>query len=184
MTGPDLAEALRQLYLEREAELETRYKRSLPFQDAMFDRWERARRLGFGADASIYNSALVFGDVTVGEGSWIGPFVVLDGSAGLSIGAFCSISSGVQIYTHDTVEWALTGGHAAPRRAPVLIGDRCYIGSMSIVAAGVSIGRQSVVAANSFVNRDVAARCIVGGNPAKVLGRVEVDGDDVRLVYD
>src|SRR5690242_5080958 len=82
----------------RDTELSSKFARSLPFGDAMFDRWERAQRLGFGADASIYDSALVYGDVSVGEHSWIGPNVLLDGSGGaLAIGAWCSISAGVHI---------------------------------------------------------------------------------------
>ena len=40
---------------------QTPAKPSVP--DALFDRWERARRLGFAPDASIYNSSAVFGDV-------------------------------------------------------------------------------------------------------------------------
>lgn len=52
------------------------------------------------------------------------------------------------------------------------------------IVRGVTIGRQCVIAANSLVNRDVADRTIVGGSPAKRLGRVRVEGDDVRLDYD
>jgi carbonic anhydrase/acetyltransferase-like protein (isoleucine patch superfamily) len=91
--------------------LRTRWSRSLAFADAIFDRWERAQTLGFGAGASIYDSAMDYGDVEVGAETWVGPFVVLDGSGGgLRIGEYCSISAGVQIYTHDTVFWALSGG--------------------------------------------------------------------------
>lgn len=37
--------------------------RSLPFADALFDRWERAATLGFGAGTSVYDSAAIFGNV-------------------------------------------------------------------------------------------------------------------------
>ena len=39
---------------------------------------------------------------TVGEGTWIGAFTVIDGSGGLTIGKGCDISSGVHIYTHSS----------------------------------------------------------------------------------
>jgi acetyltransferase-like isoleucine patch superfamily enzyme len=184
MTADALRKSLEALYAEQEARLGELYDRSLPFQDGFFDRWERARRLGFADKASIYNSALVFGAVSVGEGTWIGPYVILDGSAGLTIGAYCSISAGVQIYTHDTVAWALTGGKAERALGAVSVGDHCYIGSQSIIAAGVTVGPQSVIAANSFVNRDVPSRTIVGGSPARRLGAVVVDGASVTLAYD
>jgi acetyltransferase-like isoleucine patch superfamily enzyme len=48
----------------------------------------------------------------------------------------------------------------------------------------VTIGEMCVVAANSFVNRDVQARTIVGGTPARTIGHVEGDGEDCRLVFD
>ena len=184
MTPNALQSALSELRLAREAELKARYSRSLPFADGLFDRWERARRLGFADHASIYDSACVFGDVTVGAKTWIGPWVMLDGSGGgIRIGATCSISAGVHVYTHDTVLWALSGGKLAPRRDAVAIGDRVYIGSQAVIARGVTIGEMCVVAANSFVNRDVPPRTIVGGMPARAIGRVEGDDENVRLVY-
>lgn len=175
---------LREAHALREQQLETAFQRSLPFADGMFDRWERAQRLGFGADSSIYNSALVFGSVSIGQNTWIGPNVLLDGSGGpLEIGSFCAISAGSHIYTHDTVLWAVSGGKAAHRTAPVRIGDCTYLGAQTIVVSGTTIGDQCVVGANSFVNRDVPARTVVAGSPARPIGRVEVEEDGtVRVV--
>lgn len=169
------------LHLRLREELAYRYRRSLPFQDALFDRWERARALGFGRGASVYESALVLGDVRVGRETWVGPNTILDGTGGLSIGAWCSISAGVQVYTHDTVEWAVTGGKAPHARAPVRIGDRCYVGPYTVIARGVRIGNGVVVGAHSFVNRDLPARAFAAGCPARVLGRVETSGGAVRI---
>ena len=184
MDVPKLIDLLRKAHIEKDEELRAQFDRSLPFADGLFDRWERAKRLGFAEGASIYNSSLVYGDVEVGENTWIGPYTLLDGSGGeVSIGSFCSISAGVHIYTHDTVMWALSGGRLEKRTGPVMIGDCCYIASQCIIAPNVSIGRQCVVAANSFVSRDVPERTIVGGNPAKTLGRVEGEGENIRLHF-
>lgn len=184
--GPEAwATLMREAYAARDRELRDRFARSLPFQDAMFDRWERARVLGFGAGASIYNSAIVFADVRVGDGTWIGPYVLLDGSGGgIEIGSTCSISSGVQVFTHDTISWALSGGILEPRQAPVRIANRCYIGSQSVIAAGVTIGEGCVIAANSFVNADVEPGTIAGGTPARRMGRVEFRDNAPILVFD
>jgi acetyltransferase-like isoleucine patch superfamily enzyme len=180
-----LAEALRALYTQSDERLRAEFQRSLSFQDGLFDRWERARRLGFGAGASVYNSALVFGDVTVGRDTWIGPWTILDGSAApLVIGEHCSISAGVHLYTHDTVHWALSGGAAPKRSGPVSVGDCVYIGPQAIVALGVSIGRQCIVGANCFVNRPIEARSFVTGNPARRVGRVVGEGAAVSVELD
>jgi acetyltransferase-like isoleucine patch superfamily enzyme len=175
-------ELIRGVSRARDDQLRREYGRSLPFGDALSDRWERARRLGFGEGVSIYDSACVFGEVQVGEKTWIGPYVMLDGSGGgITIGVTCSIAAGVHIYTHDTVHWALSGGRLGFRQGPVRIGDCCYIGSQSVIAAGVTIGRRCVVAANAFVNNDVEDNAIVGGTTARVIGRVLGEGEDVRL---
>jgi acetyltransferase-like isoleucine patch superfamily enzyme len=175
---------LREAYAAQDAILRERYTRSLPIQDTFDDRWERARKLGFGEGTSLYNSVVVYGDVKVGANTWIGPYVLLDGSGGLTIGSTCSISSGVHIYTHDTVAWALSGGKKSYRYRPVSIGDCCYIGSQVVIAAGVSIGRECVISANSFLRDDVAERTVVGGVPARPIGKVKFEGGEPILVYD
>jgi len=185
VTDEDLQAALKALYLQNDERLRQEFDRSLSFQDGLFDRWERAKRLGFGDEASIYNSSLVYGAVTVGNGTWIGPNTLLDGSrGGIAIGHHCSISAGVQIYTHDTVLWSLSGGKMAKRKGAVTIGDCNYIGSQSIVGLGVTIGSHCVIAANSFVNRDVSDNTIMAGTPARKIGTVEIDGDEIGLLYE
>jgi acetyltransferase-like isoleucine patch superfamily enzyme len=165
-----LEQDLAALLQQKRAETRERWDRSLPVGDHLSDRWEKARSLGFGAGTSIYDSSLVLGQVTVGANTWIGPFTVLDGSGGLAIGDYCSISAGVQIYSHDTVQWAISGGQHAPERAPVQIGSRCFIGPNTIISKGVTIGDGCVIGANSFVNRSVPPNSKAWGSPARVHG--------------
>jgi acetyltransferase-like isoleucine patch superfamily enzyme len=181
-----LLNALRQLYNDRESWLGEAFDRSIPFADAILDnRWSRAERLGFAEGVSIYDSALVFGSVAVGEQTWIGPNVILDGTGGgIKIGAYCSIAAGVHLYTHDTVLWAVSGGKAPRRKAAVEIGDCCHIGAQSILLPGVKVGRKSIVAANSLVNKDVPEGFVVAGTPARMIGRVEGEGAQVQLHFD
>ena len=163
----DLLSRLQALWETRRAQVAESYDRMLPFGDYIVDRWEKARTLGFGRGTSIYDSALVIGEVAVGENTWIGPQVVLDGSGGLSIGSYCSISAGVQIYSHDSIEWALSGGIADYKYAPTRIGSRCYIGPNSIIGKGVTIGDGSVVGAGSVVLASLPAGCKAAGAPAR-----------------
>ena len=168
-----LLKELRSLWLARRREVHARYKRSLPLADYVVDRWEKALELGFGEGTSIYDSVLVLGDVKVGRNTWIGPFVVLDGSGGLSIGSNCSLSAGVQIYSHDTVDWALSGGSAAPARAATTIGDNCYIGPNTIVAKGVNIGNGCVIGANSLVLQSIAPGSKAFGTPCRIIVKID-----------
>jgi len=164
----DLLTELRALLAREMNAVQQRYERTLPLADYVVDRWQKAKALGFGEGTSIYDSSLVLGSVKVGRNVWIGPFTVLDGSGGLVIGDNCSISAGVQIYTHDTVKWATSGGSAPVERATVTIGSRCYVGPNAIISKGVTIGDGCVIGANSLVNADVPSGMTAWGTPAKI----------------
>ncbi|CAB4706410.1 MAG: acyltransferase [Actinobacteria bacterium] len=175
---------LETLYLHLRQTAEAEWDRDLPFSELLFDRWERARTLGFGDGASVYHASYVYGDVTVGPRTWVGPYTLLDGSGGLTIGENCSISAGVHIYTHDTVQWALTNGAAEADRSPVRIGDCCFIGAQSVIVRGVTIGDHSVVGAGSFVDKDIPPYSVAAGSPSRVIGRVTVKDGRATLTFD
>ena len=169
----DLLNQLRSFWQSRRHQVKAEFNRHLPFGDYVVDRWEKAAALGFGKGTSVYDSAHVFGDVSVGANSWIGPFTILDGSGGLSIGSHCSISAGVQIYSHDTVQWAISGGQAEPEKAPTRIGNNCYIGPNAVIAKGVEIGDGCIIGAGSLVLHDIPAGSKAHGAPCKVHGQAK-----------
>lgn len=145
-----------------------KWNRTLPLGDYIVDRWEKADALGFGKGSSIYDSALVYGDVQVGENTWIGPFTILDGTGGLKIGKNCSISTGVQIYSHDTIRWAVSGGTDPYEYKATSIGNNCYIGPNVVITKGVTIGDMCIIGANSLVKDDIPTGSKAHGNPCKV----------------
>ena len=183
MNDEELVEIQRQfkkLYNLLRNQMRQKWNRDLPLEELLFDRWERAQFLGFGEGTNIYHNSYVYGDVMVGKNTWIGPFTLLDGSGGLEIGNYCSISSGVHIYTHDSVKWAVSGGKAEYERAPVKIEDCCYIGSQTVIAKGVTIGKHSVIGACAFVNKSIPPFSIAVGIPCRVIGRVDIDNGNVK----
>lgn len=167
----------------KEDELQDKWHRNLPRFELLNDRWEKAQRLGFGNKANIYDLSYVFGDVEVGEYTWIGPYTLLDGTGGLKIGSYCNISAGVQIYTHSSMEWVLTGGSAEYTRKSTSIGRCTYIGSMSVINMDVHIGDHCIVAANSFVNKSFPDYSVIAGTPAKLIGTVTIEDNKVKIKY-
>ncbi len=146
-------------------EKKLKYNRVLPFGDNFVDRKEKAEFLGFGKGTTVYDNVVVIGDVKVGENTWIGPNVILDGSGGLAIGSNCSISAGVQIYSHDSVKWALSGGKEKYDYAKTIIKDNCYIGPNVIIERGITVGKGCIIGANSFVNKDIPDSSKAYGTP-------------------
>nr|WP_018353650.1 acyltransferase [Longispora albida] len=131
-----------------------------------------------------YNEhAWIAGDPVIGPGTWIGAFTVIDGSGGLTIGAGCDISCGVQIYTHSTAKRCVSGReYDQVDRAPVTIGDRVFLGANATVMMGVTIGEGAVIGAGAVVTKDVPPYTVVSGVPARPTATVKVDGENVSFV--
>ena len=159
--------------------IHAKFKRTLPFGDYFVDRWEKAKALGFGEGSSIYDSALVLGEVSVGSNTWVGPFTVLDGLGGLEIGDWCAISSGVQLYSHDTIQRNITGGKADVEYAKTTIGHRCYIGPNTVIAKGITIGDGCIIGANSLVLESIPPNSKAVGTPCRILGPANSEMTDL-----
>jgi acetyltransferase-like isoleucine patch superfamily enzyme len=166
-TSVTLLDSFKQILKELRLEMLTKFKRHVSLADLLTDRWETAKFYGFGEGTSCYNNVLILGNVVVGKNTWIGPNVILDGSGDLTIGDYVSISSGVQIYTHHTVDWSVSLGKEPIKRKPTKIGSGVYIGPNSVVQMGVTIGDGAAIGAMSFVNRDVPAGAKFFGIPAR-----------------
>ena len=61
-----------------------------------------------------------------------------------------------------------------------IVKDGASIGANSTIIAGVTIGKHSMIGAGAVVTKDVPDNCLVVGNPAKVVGKVDKDGNIKR----
>lgn len=80
--------------------------------------------------------------------------------AGVHIGAWSYIAFDAAILAHD-----MTRGLYLHTR----IGRNCFIGARSVLLPGIQIGDGSVVGTGSVVTKDVPPRCVVAGNPARII---------------
>lgn len=62
---------------------------------------------------------------------------------------------------------------AYAKAAPIVIEDDVLIGTRCIILKGVTIGARSIIAAGSVVTKSIPADCIAGGNPAKIIRKIE-----------
>ncbi len=92
----------------------------------------------------------------------------------ISIGDNCFIAPGVHIYTatHPLNPYErLTG---AEYGKPVTIGHNVWIGGRAVINPGVTIGNNVVIASGAIVVKDVPDHVIVGGNPAKIIKKIDI----------
>jgi acetyltransferase-like isoleucine patch superfamily enzyme len=142
-------------------------------------------RLGRGV--RMYAFVNLYG-CTIGDETSIGTFVEIQ--KGVVIGARCKIQShtficeGVTIedevfvghnvnFINDTFPRATAGGalqtEADWQLVPTLVKRGASLGTGSTILGGVTIGEDAIVGAGSVVTKNVAARAVVAGNPARVL---------------
>lgn len=99
-------------------------------------------------------------------------------NAGLNLSCFDAITIGDRCAIAENVTIRDADNHridaARPDRAPITIGDHVWIGTGATILKGVTIGDGAVIAAGAVVTRDVPARALVGGVPARVI-RTDVD---------
>ncbi len=113
------------------------------------------------------------GRLSIGHGTNVnGVGTKLLCAAGITIGEFCTFSWDVQVLDNDFHAITVDGVEQASA-APVVIGDRVWVGTRAVVLKGVTIGDGAVVAAGAVVTKDVPAGAVVAGIPAKVVGRAD-----------
>ncbi len=104
--------------------------------------------------------------LAIGQDSWIGEGVWLDSLAQVDIGSNCCLSQGVYICTgnHD---WTRPTFDLSVE--PVTVCDGSWVGAFALIAPGVTLGENSVVAMGSVIVDDVPESTVYGGNPATLI---------------
>lgn len=140
----------------------------------------RIEGMKIGRGSSIHMGVVFYDarNITIGKDSIIGENVVLDGRDILKIGNHVDIASEVMIYNaeHDVQDEKFKAV-----LAPVIIDDYVFIGPRAIILPGVSLGKGAVVAAGAVVTEDVSEMTIVGGVPAKEIGKRNLSDPSYKL---
>lgn len=107
------------------------------------------------------------GRIEIGDHTFINYGSSITARTSVKIGSHCFL--GHYTFIMDNDQHDVVRHTTLPPSAPVIIEDHVWIGSKAVILPGVRIGRHAVIGAGSIVTNDVPPRCVVAGNPARVL---------------
>lgn len=111
------------------------------------------------------------GSINTGQNSYIGELSTLQASEGyeIKIGNHCSISHNVRVYTQTTVADSDFSTSKESKYGSVFFEDYCWVGANVFINPGITVGKNSVVGANSVVTKNIPPNEIWGGVPARLI---------------
>jgi carbonic anhydrase/acetyltransferase-like protein (isoleucine patch superfamily) len=127
-----------------------------------------------GRDVYLARTAVVLGDVTLGDGASVWYGAVLRGDINrITVGHHSNVQDNAVLHVADEFPCVLgnwvTVGHAAIVHA-CTVGDECLVGMGSIILDGAEVGEQCIIGARALVTAGmkIPAGSLVLGSPAKV----------------
>jgi acetyltransferase-like isoleucine patch superfamily enzyme len=144
---------------------------------------EQRPGIALGDGAWVQDSVIINanrGRVTLGDRSWLGPFCLVYGNGGVSIGANVLVAAHTSINTvsHESTRCDIPINDQPVLTDPVVIEDDVWIGLNAVILQGVTIGRGAIIGAGAVVTRSIPAWSVAVGVPAKVVGRRNGAPDD------
>ena len=136
----------------------------------------RLKGLHVGHDVRIGRRAWIqtegAGNIHIGDGTQIGRDATISSAGRISIGKKCLFSFRTSLLDHDhNFAWPDVMASGITHPEDITIGDGCFIGAQSFILKGVTLGERCLVGANSVVTRSFPSDTIIGGNPAREIGK-------------
>ena len=136
------------------------------------------KRPRIGATSYVHPTAVIIGDVEIGEGCWIGPNVTLRADEGqIRLGDYSNIQDNCVLHGNRAILGRYSHlGHAA-RLHGATLGEHVLLGINCVVLDGAVIGDWCVVAAGAVVapRAEIPDRKMLMGVPAAIIGPVPQD---------
>ena len=111
------------------------------------------------------------GEISIGKYCLLTPGVRIASASKITIGDGCMFANSAYVSDAD---WHGIYDRAIPvgKTSPIILKDNVWIGDRAVVGKGVTIGKNSIVAAGAVVVKDVPDNVVVGGNPAKIINDI------------
>jgi acetyltransferase-like isoleucine patch superfamily enzyme len=134
-----------------------------------------------GDNVRIYESRFInlesgFKNLKIDDNVFIGEECIFDLAGEIMIKKGVTISMAVKLITHTnpgSIQNSPLCDVIPPSTGKITIANHCWIGTNSVILPDVYINSCVVVGACSLVNKDLNARCLYAGSPAKLIRKLE-----------
>lgn len=118
---------------------------------------------------NLYRTGIV--GISIGKNCYLGDGVVLDTAERISLEDDVTLSFDVMVLTHTNVGYRdhPVQAHIPSVAKPTMFKKGCFIGVRAVILPGLTVGEGAAVAAGAIVTKDVPAKTLMGGVPAKVI---------------
>lgn len=121
-------------------------------------------------------------NITIGKGSFLNTEIRFGCPKDrITIGKNCQIGPRVCFETMSHGMVYEPGKGRGRLSKPIVVDDEVWIGCGAIILQGVTIGKGAVVSAGAVVSKDVETLTVVGGVPAKLLKKIDVNDTQQTL---
>ena len=103
---------------------------------------------------------LYHNNLQLGKNTDIGAFTLINAIHGVEIEDNVQIGSHCSLYSLSTID---------NKKGKIMIKENAKIGTHSVIMPGVTIGKNSVIGAFSFVNKDIPDNVTAYGIPARII---------------
>lgn len=110
-------------------------------------------KLGKNVNIGMFSRIACINNITIGDNVITGPNVFISD------------------YNHayENINLPISRQGTSTRDTRVIIGEDSWLGTNTVICGNIQIGKHVVIAANSFVNKDVPDYCVVAGSPARIV---------------
>lgn len=115
------------------------------------------------------------GDVIIGDNTLIGMSNVIIGPVTVGNNVIFAQNIVASALNHVYTDVNVPIVNQPVVTAPIVIEDDCWIAANSVITAGVTIGKHSVVAGGAVVTKSVPPYSVAAGNPAKIIKKYDFD---------
>lgn len=99
----------------------------------------------------------------LGRLSDVGAFTYINAQYGIEIGDYAQLGSHCAVYSVSTID---------DKKGKVVIKENARLGTHSTVMPAVTIGKNSMIGAYSFINKDIPDNTLAYGVPVKIVRKL------------